>query len=105
MTDWMEFFLAVFGSSAMATLISNIFTVYREKKTAKSGERQALRLLMKDRLRFLCVQYIQQGWIYEDELEDLISMHGCYHNGLQGNGYLDELMSKVKKLEIRGIGR
>ena len=58
---------------------------------------------MKDRLRSLCDHYRQQGWIYEDELEDIIAMHNCYHDKLKGNGFLDKQMSRVMNLEIRGI--
>lgn len=64
----------------------------------------SLRLLMKDRLRFLCMHYIRQGWIYEDELEDIMNMHSMYHNELHGNGFLDKQMEKVTSLEVRGIG-
>ena len=44
---------------------------------------------------------IKQSWIYEDELDDLITMHRVYHDGLGGNGYLDTLLGKVKALEVR----
>ena len=96
--------VAILGSGAFSTLVSAIVNDRAKKRESASGEQAALRLLMKDRLRFLCVRYIHQGWIYEDELEDLIEMHGVYHNQLKGNGYLDTLMGKVKALEVRGVG-
>ena len=92
--------VAVLGSGAFSALVNMVCRMLEEK----SGQNEAMRLLLKDRLRFLCVHYVHQGWIYEDELEDLIRMHDCYHNKLHGNGYLDTLMAKVKALEIRGIG-
>lgn len=92
--------VAVIGSG----LFNKLLDVISTKKNKNDGVQQAARLLMKDRLRFLCVHYIQQGWIYEDELEDLIAMHGCYHNDLNGNGFLDKQMARVNELEVRGIG-
>lgn len=102
--DWQSFAIAIVSSSALSTLISQAFTAREKAQEKNNGEQQALRLIMKDRLRFLCMAYIKQGWIYEDELEDLIAMHNCYHDQLNGNGWLNELMDRVKRLEIRGAG-
>ena len=96
--------IALIGSGILTTLINQVCNLLIRRAEAKSGAAKGLRLVLKDRLRFLCVRYIEKGWIYEDELEDLIAMHDCYHNELHGNGYLDELMNRVKSLEIRGIG-
>lgn len=85
-------------------LFNKLLDVFASKRSNNDSVNNALRLLLKDRLRFLCSTYIDQGWIYQDELEDLITMHSLYHNELKGNGYLDTLMSKVTNLEIRGIG-
>ena len=40
----------------------------------------------------------------EDELEDLMAMHSCYHSDLKGNGFLDSEMARVQQLEIRRDG-
>ena len=84
--------------------MQNLISQRERKKEENDGVQEGMRLMMKDRLRFLCVSYIQQGWIYEDELDDLIAMHKCYHNELHSNGFLDKLMERVNNLEIRGIG-
>lgn len=98
--DLTTIIVAIIASGFFNTLLGYIVSA----KEKKSGINQSLRLLMKDRLRFLCVHYINQGWIYEDELEDIIAMHKCYHDDLNGNGFLDKLMEKVTSLEIRGTG-
>ena len=92
--------VAVIGSGVFNKILD---AVLNNKGKEKDVEKAA-RLLMKDRLRFLCVHYIQQGWIYEDELEDLIAMHNCYHTDLKGNGFLDKQMDRVCELEVKGIG-
>ena len=96
--------VAIIGSGVLNTLLNYFITQREMKKEDESGVREAARLIMKDRLRFLCIHYIEQGWIYEDELEDIISMHRCYHDDLKGNGFLDKQMERVNNLEVRGIG-
>ena len=98
--DYTTLLVAIISSGVLNTALTYLLGL-RDKRT---GIQEASRLLMKDRLRFLCVHYIQQGWIYEDELEDLIAMHACYHDDLKGNGFLDSQMERVKNLELRGIG-
>lgn len=92
--------VAVLGSGLLSTVINRLFDWWDKRNGTQNG----VRLILKDRLRFLCARYIEQGWIYEDELEDLVMMHNCYQKSLKGNGYLDSLMARVQNLEIRGIG-
>lgn len=96
--------VAIIGSGAFNTLLNYVLSSKEKKETANNSSEKALRLMMKDRLRFLCMHYISQGWIYEDELEDIMAMHSLYHNDLKGNGFLDNQMEKVKNLELRGVG-
>lgn len=96
--------VAIIGSGVLNSIINYMIQRHQKKIDSKSNIEKALRLIMKDRLRFLCAVYIQQGWIYEDELEDIIAMHNCYHTDLNGNGYLDELIKKVSLLQIKGKG-
>lgn len=98
--DWTTIAVAIISSGVLNTFLTYLLGLRDKRK----GIQEASRLLMKDRLRFLCVHYIQQGWIYEDELEDLVAMHNCYHDDLKGNGFLDSQMERVKNLELRGIG-
>lgn len=97
--------VAILSSGVLSTLIAQICNLITKKVDEKKGQGAAIRVVLKDRLRFLCEKYIAQGWIYADELDDIIAMHKCYHDTLNGNGYLDELMKRVKSLEIKGIGK
>ena len=91
---------AVIGSGVLSTIINRLFDYWDKRNGTQNG----IRVILKDRIRFLCTRYIEQGWIYEDELEDLVKMHDCYHKSLKGNGYLDGLMTRVQSLDIKGIG-
>lgn len=96
--------VALIGSGVFNTLL----TCYLNNKSKRKEEldlvMKAQRLLMKKELRSLCSHCNSQGWIYEDELEDLMAMHTCYHNDLKGNGFLDSEMARVQQLEIRRDG-
>lgn len=96
--------VAIIGSGVLNTILNYLISIREKRMDQNSGEKKGIRLIMKNNVRTLCDKYIQQGWIYEDELEDLIAMHKCYHDDLGGNGFLDKLMNKVMNLEIRGIG-
>lgn len=95
--------VAIIGTGVLNTIVNSIISSIAKKKDKTNSDNNSLRVIMKTVIRILCKQYVSQGWIYADELEDLIEMHDCYHNDLHGNGYLDELMNRVKNLEIRGL--
>ena len=56
-----------------------------------------------DRIKYLAKAHIKKGWISVEDYEDLKRMHHVYHDPamLNGNGFLDALMSDVDKLEKR----
>lgn len=81
------------GSAVVAWILKNL--------DKKNGINKAIRMILKDRIRYLCERYTAQGFVYSSDLEELVSMHECYHNVLDGNGYLDAFMSKVKALPIK----
>lgn len=61
------------------------------------------RTILYDRIKHLGKSYIARGYITVEELEDLTHMHEVYHDKdkLNGNGFLDELMTAVNRLEKR----
>lgn len=58
------------------------------------------RTILYDRIKHLGKSYIEKGWISVEDLEDLETMHGVYHDKdkLNGNGFLDSLMNAVRAL-------
>jgi hypothetical protein len=62
--------------------------------------KNALKILLYDRLKYLSKRHIEKGHIAIDDLEDLIAMHKIYHDDLSGNGFIDKLMEQVKGLPI-----
>lgn len=94
----MEVLLAVIGSSAMASVISGIFGLIKDRKSKDDGLKAGVRILLYDRIKHLCLKYCEAGHISSGDYEDLIEMHQVYHNNLHGNGFLDSEMASVGKL-------
>jgi len=91
---------AVLGSSLLTTLINRLFDRLDKKSKAQSAEGHALQLLLYSDIRRSCLEAIKEKSIDPEELEVLTKKWECYHNELNGNGYLDSLMSAVRKLPI-----
>ena len=115
--------IAVIGSSALAALVGGTFEWFRfrrERKAKKEdiaelrleerldqmesqnkAQSEALKYILFDRIRFLGQAYITDGEIDFDDRRVLNEMHGSYHNGLGGNGDLDNLMRDVNALKLK----
>lgn len=95
--------IAIIGSGALTALITNLFNIYRDRKSHEDGIAEGVQLLLYDRIKYLAKNHIASEQISPDELEDITRMWECYHDpeGLNGNGYLDSLMTAVKRLPVR----
>ena len=76
-----------------------------EKDDGKDRNMEALKTGLKwvlyDRIRHLGQKYIANGTVDFDDRRILNEMHKSYHEGLGGNGDLDNLMSEVNKLPLK----
>ena len=124
-----EIVLSIIGGSAGAAFVAGTFALIqwalnrRAQKEDKADERKlvdceargreiadmrklvdalyaANRITMYDRIKHLAKVYISREEITAEELEDLITMHECYHSDLGGNGFLDDLMAQARHLPI-----
>lgn len=93
-----QIILAILGSSALASLISGIISLIANRKKQETGVEAGVRILLYDRIKHLGIKYITRGYITHDEYEDLELMHNVYHNSLNGNGFLDNIMEQVNRL-------
>ena len=95
------FLLAIITSGLLTTIINRIFTVRDRKREKESAATIGIRTLLQVDIRKLCEEYIVEGSIRKDDLEDIIQLWKVYHVTLGGNGYLDTIMEKVKALPIK----
>lgn len=102
-----ELLVSILSGSAAAAVVSGITSVVlwylnnRKKDDEKiKNLTDGVQVLLYDRIKYLGVHHIEAGEIAPEDLEDLQRMHKTYHDQLGGNGYLDTIMSKVKKLPV-----
>lgn len=100
MPIWAEMLIAVLiamlGSSGMWAYLQS----RHEKKDAKT---KMILGLGHDRIVFLCMQYIERGWISNDEYEDLVKYLYYPYKDMGGNGTVTKLIDEVKKLPVHHI--
>ena len=100
----LQIILSIIGGG-FVTGVFNLIVWRLNRKAAKEDKGDdlaaGLRILLYDRIKHLGCSYIARGSVTAEELEDLIAMHKVYHDNLDGNGYLDSIMSKVKSLPIK----
>jgi len=100
------------GGSAVAALINQIGEGIRQKRKRKfdkdDGEsddiaalKSGLKWVLYDRIRYLGQAYIAAKKIDFDDRRILNEMHKCYHQGLGGNGDLDNLMKEVNSMPLK----
>ena len=95
-----EIALAIIGSSAFTALVSGIVTYITTKRNAERGMEKAVQLLLLGEIKRQGKQFLKDGRISAEELEEFNAMYACYHNDLGGNGFADTIVEKVKKLPI-----
>ena len=102
----------IIGSNVVAELIRQKGATKRQKDKQKHEDtksesedmkavKTALKWVMYDRIRYLVQAYIEAGKIDFDDRRILREMHTSYHEGLGGNGDLDDLMAQVGRLPLK----
>lgn len=99
----MDIVIAIIGSGALSACISGIFALVQSRVTRKHGVTAGVQQLLYDRIKYLCKMHLDRGYIATNDLEDLERMHKIYHDDLKGNGFLDDLMSNVKRLPVNPV--
>ena len=78
----------------------------KRAETEKCGAEKldALYIVVRDiwyfRVKQTGREHLSRGWISTEDLEDFLNMHKIYHDDLQGNGFLNEILRQVKGLPI-----
>lgn len=90
--------VAVISSSGLWTLLS---TLYIKRHERKSLTNKMLLGLAHDRLMWLCMMYVERGYITNEEYENLYNYLYLPYIEMGGNGVVQRLMEEVKKLPIR----
>lgn len=94
--------------AGIVSIISTIVSNWQKHKYEKDDEEkesvkaltEGVRWILYDRIKYLGFGYMRQGFVDFDDRRILREMHNVYHNGLGGNGDLDQIMSAVDKLPL-----
>jgi hypothetical protein len=87
-----------------ALLASSGFWLFLDKtRQTSSLSRRLLIGLAHDRIICLSIEYIERGWVTQDEYENLFKFLYTPYIELGGNGSANRLMVEVDKLPIRNI--
>lgn len=89
--------VAVFASSGFWALVTAIVTKVLDKKNAKT---KMILGLGHDRIKTVCEEALQRGWITTDDYEDLDKYLYQPYRKMGGNGTAEKLMNDVRKLPI-----
>lgn len=100
MPAWLQMVITIVCS----VMASSGFWAYlmnrRDKKDAKT---RMILGLGHDRIITLAMNYIERGWITQDEYEDLNKYLYQPYREMGGNGTAERLMIEVKKLPIHHV--
>lgn len=83
-------------SKAVSILQTSVDQNNRDMKL----QSEALMAIAQDRIIFLAREFCKQGWIYEDDLNNLHRLADAYRD-LHGNGEVKILMDMVDKLPVK----
>ena len=119
----MDSILSVLIGGVGVAFISGIFMLLQSRMTVKAEERSdirkmthlleveskeffetvqtSIRVLLHDRIKHLAREHIDKGYIYYDDLHDIITMYDIYHDKLKGNGTLAKMMKEVMELTVK----
>jgi len=98
MEPWVQILLTVFSSVLASSGLWAYITKRLEKKDVKT---QMLVGLGHDRIMWLGMKYIEQGYITSDEYENLYQYLYKPYEKMGGNGSAKRVMDEVNKLPIR----
>lgn len=95
---WLEFAFTLIVTF-LSFLIKRLYSKFKQEITTQKLLREGMIAMLHDRLYQLCTNYIANGEITVDELENLELLYNSYHN-LGGNGTGTALFNRCKDLKI-----
>ena len=103
MNIWLSFLTGAAGAAICSGIFSVVQMLLRrcwEKSDKWSAQTKALRYLMLYIMMQTAKGHIRDGEISMDDRRQLHKWHTLYHDGLGGNGDMDNLMAEVDSLPL-----
>lgn len=97
MSSWTQMLVTIL----CAVIASSGFWAFIQKKNENKDVRSQMLIgLAHDRIVFLGMQYIERGWITQDEYENLYEYLYKPYEKMGGNGSAKRIMTEVNSLPI-----
>lgn len=100
MNEWIQMLLTIVASVVAS---GGFWTLIQGRVNRKDAHTQLLIGLAHDRIVELGMQYIERGYIYEDEYENLHDYLYIPYEKAGGNGSAKRVMEVVKLLPLKHI--
>ena len=97
MPEWGFYLLTAIGSVIAS---SGFWTYVIRRMDRKDVTREMLIGLGHDRIMYLAMKYIEQGWISHEEYENLYTFLYVPYSKMNGNGSAKRAMDEVNKLQL-----
>ena len=98
METWLQIVIAVF-TSVLAS--SGLWAYLTKRMESRDIKTEMLIGLAHDRIMYLGMQYIEHGYITQDQYENLQKYLYMPYKKMGGNGSAERVMAEVNKLPIR----
>lgn len=98
MDSWTQMFIAII-CSVLAS--SGLWAFMMKRLDSRDVTREMLIGLGHDRIIYLGICYIEQGWISQDEYENLADYLYRPYKKMGGNSTADRIMKEIDKLPIK----
>ncbi len=98
MEFWIQIILSIFASVLAS---SGLWAFLSSRFDKRDAEREILIGIGHIEIVFFGMQYIDRGWITQDEYDNLCEMYEPYVK-IGGNGSGTKIMKEVEKLPIKG---
>ena len=99
--------VAILGSGAFSGMVAALINAIRDSKKKLSAEEaaraDAIMYLLAGQIRSECQEHINNGEIDIEDLKRLEKAWSIYHDKLGGNGFLDTVMSGIRKLPLKKV--
>ncbi len=96
--DWLQLIVTPIA----AVIASSGFWAYMQRKDAKRSHTDRMLLgLAYDKIISMGMDYIQRGWITQDEYEDYRKLLYDPYKALGGNGVTERVVAEVSNLPLR----
>lgn len=104
MAAWIQILVTILGSVLGCAGFWSFLDKRSEENEKKSASNRMLLGLAHDRIIYLCLKYMNRGWISTDELEDLLTYLYEPYCDMGGNGTVKRLVEGgVKKLPVKDV--